>query len=375
MRKRLLNNNNIVKICCFWFFTMSLGYSQVNVSGRIINEFSQPVAGATIRLAVAKLSAITDSSGRYRIATTAVAFPGKSINPNTLARVGQSVKINITDPSDRVVFELYSFSGKKIVTLLDAVYQRGTHVLNPFKVEGIANVSMLLKAKIGSKSFSYRVMAAKGIITPAFLQTEGEMTSQYPLRKSQAAVDTLYISKPGYQSQHGTLSSVSIQLADIVLYYPLSNSVTSGWGGKATCNTLTITYGWFLCPTGRLSGYETLNDMDFLDCGTWTVNGDTLKVHYKQIPVALPSDYQYLDYKFIYYRGQLWWLASCSLALSRMAGGSTTQSDCENATCAGSSSTMKCGADADCGLCWYCENSQCKYGGMGPYGCYRGWQP
>ena len=28
-----------------------------------------------------------------------------------------------------------------------------------------------------------------------------------------------------------------------------------------------------------------------------------------------------------------------------------------------------------CGRCWYCENGECRYGGEGPFGCYRGWEP
>jgi hypothetical protein len=31
-----------------------------------------------------------------------------------------------------------------------------------------------------------------------------------------------------------------------------------------------------------------------------------------------------------------------------------------------------CGTDCDCGHCNYCESGTCRYGGEGPYGCYRG---
>jgi hypothetical protein len=32
----------------------------------------------------------------------------------------------------------------------------------------------------------------------------------------------------------------------------------------------------------------------------------------------------------------------------------------------------KCSTDCDCGHCNYCESGTCRYGGEGPYGCYRG---
>jgi hypothetical protein len=31
-----------------------------------------------------------------------------------------------------------------------------------------------------------------------------------------------------------------------------------------------------------------------------------------------------------------------------------------------------CSTDCDCGRCNYCEGGECRYGGEGPYGCYRG---
>jgi hypothetical protein len=34
----------------------------------------------------------------------------------------------------------------------------------------------------------------------------------------------------------------------------------------------------------------------------------------------------------------------------------------------------KCGADCDCGHCYFCESGTCRYGGEGPYACYRGCQ-
>jgi hypothetical protein len=39
---------------------------------------------------------------------------------------------------------------------------------------------------------------------------------------------------------------------------------------------------------------------------------------------------------------------------------------------ASSGSAGQCGADCDCGHCSYCESGQCRYGGEGPSGCYRG---
>ncbi len=38
----------------------------------------------------------------------------------------------------------------------------------------------------------------------------------------------------------------------------------------------------------------------------------------------------------------------------------------------GSGIGSDCSTDCDCGRCNYCEDGVCRYGGEGPYGCYRG---
>jgi hypothetical protein len=60
-----------------------------------------------------------------------------------------------------------------------------------------------------------------------------------------------------------------------------------------------------------------------------------------------------------------------------------TAEDCVSARCpapSGSNGNFgTCGTDCDCGRCWYCDKSggtgTCRYGGEGPYGCYRGCGP
>jgi hypothetical protein len=66
----------------------------------------------------------------------------------------------------------------------------------------------------------------------------------------------------------------------------------------------------------------------------------------------------------------------CPIVLGRIPG-SVSDDNCTGGSCSegGTGDITGCQADFDCGRCWYCDNGTCRYGGEGPYGCYRGWDP
>jgi hypothetical protein len=158
-------------------------------------------------------------------------------------------------------------------------------------------------------------------------------------------------------------------------------AVVGAWSGSATCYGKAYRFDWIICPAGRLRGAEKLAGYDFIDCGTWTVSGNRMTGSYKYTAVIDSSvtgnDTQAFDYnsstdklKWALTSGQS--VGSCELYLTR-AVGSVNEADCTTGTCtAGGTGSITCGTDCDCGHCWYCENNTCRYGGEGPYGCYRG---
>jgi hypothetical protein len=142
------------------------------------------------------------------------------------------------------------------------------------------------------------------------------------------------------------------------------------WGGSGTCNGTPVEVGWFLCPAGRVRGYSIVDGYDFLDCGTWSISGSEITGTISGTAVIDGSVDSY-DYYMVFDGEQMQW-GSCSLPLQRLPGG-VDESDCTGGVCsAGGSGDVDCGTDCDCGRCWYCETDTCRYGGEGPYGCYRG---
>jgi hypothetical protein len=158
---------------------------------------------------------------------------------------------------------------------------------------------------------------------------------------------------------------------------PAQEAAVGAWTGGATCGGQSVTFGYLLCPAGRLRGFEKLGKFDFVDCGTWTVSGSRLTAKYTATPTADPSAKQSVTYQFDYSDNAdtLKWVSQCAVTLKRLAGG-VTEADCTSSTCtAGGSGPVTCEIDCDCGRCWYCDQGTCRYGGEGPYGCYRGCGP
>ncbi len=154
---------------------------------------------------------------------------------------------------------------------------------------------------------------------------------------------------------------------------------------------------YFLCPAGGLRGAEDTyisgKKYAYLAKGTWSVAATPSDPSYASLilkytttisvlgvvdsgPGLLGSKSGYMLYdasndRIVYYYNACW------MALKRLADGSNT--DVDDSYCQSSAPTGQCQADYQCGRCWYCDKSgagnTCRYGGEGPYGCYRGWSP
>ncbi len=180
----------------------------------------------------------------------------------------------------------------------------------------------------------------------------------------------------------------------------LAAKAVGGWlQTGASCTTTFSGYAFFLCPGGFIRGAGMLGNTTNLECGTYSVTPrvyqncgdrvgcfDNITATTKStLILAGQSD---VKYGFVWHLYQhdadnMIKLATCSngsdgyLVLQRVTG-TVTDDDCASSACpkpGGGAGWGSCGTDCDCGTCWYCESGTCRYGGQGPYGCYRGCQP
>lgn len=188
---------------------------------------------------------------------------------------------------------------------------------------------------------------------------------------------------------------------------PIANAEVMIVGGWTTYKASgdpdpAIWANFFFCPAGGMKGIETWTqgDQDSIDAlavGTWSVTENTLEGMEDYPAIILDYEttigiggitdtgpgilgqtngrmaYDVENDEIVYYYNETWFTAQ------RLMDGAPK--DIDDSYCGTSSAVDgdQCGTDADCGRCWYCEKSGsgniCRYGGEGPYGCYRGWEP
>jgi hypothetical protein len=180
-------------------------------------------------------------------------------------------------------------------------------------------------------------------------------------------------------------------------------------GNTCTNNAPELTgQALFVCPGGRVNGAGNFGSLlSELQCGTYTAappayaNCASTDTRYGCFPKVNASVSQTLfgsgvrDVKTYAYemilrntgtrQQQLWRGTPCVgggtgfIVLQRVAA-AVGESDCYSSACPApggfNGGYGSCGTDCDCGRCWYCDKSggagTCRYGGEGPYGCYRG---
>ena len=154
--------------------------------------------------------------------------------------------------------------------------------------------------------------------------------------------------------------------------------------------------GYFLCPSGGLRGFEQFyldgKVYEYLALGSYSISQYSTVSGAEQFadvdldytttictdgvcddgPGVL-GNYMFYDHdndRIVFYYN------SCWFALERLVDGGNT--DVDDSYCDSSVTNKKCGTDCDCGRCWYCDKSGssnvCRYGGEGPFACYRGCQ-
>jgi hypothetical protein len=193
--------------------------------------------------------------------------------------------------------------------------------------------------------------------------------------------------------------TLSLQAQAVGAYAQVGSTCASGAGGSVMTG-----YAYFLCPGGKLRGAGSFGNATNLNCGDFTVSAPVYPGctdRYGCFPrvnatvkdtliIGGQSDVQY-GFQFSMYlihearKTYLHRSTKCGndsnamIVLERIAM-DVAENYCHSSACPQSGGSTggsgTCGTDCDCGHCWYCDksgsSSTCRYGGEGPYGCYRG---
>jgi alpha-tubulin suppressor-like RCC1 family protein len=181
----------------------------VNLTGAITDKATdKPIANATVRLAIAKATATTDTSGMY---TLAGSFAGvcEKYTRGSVAMAPSvhrgAVLFSVTNGMRRVIAELFDLQGRLVERLMDKPCGPGSYRLTP--AGRIAGQALCLRLRIAEQATVLRFVAGGG--SGGFEQVSEVHTTR--MAKNMAVVDTLVISATNYVTKRVVVESYSGQ--------------------------------------------------------------------------------------------------------------------------------------------------------------------
>lgn len=380
----------------FLFLTSVLLSNSITITGRVVNENTVPVEGATITLIKANVSTVTGADGKFDFSSpSAVQTTAPRHYQYASVKAGK-LSLELPQSHSEIAVKLWDIRGRIVHTFSTLIEGAGTHSFDPLQGQkSLGNGKYILGITInGTQSFFSLVLVNKSysLVSKKIFSGEHSAIAKTPkeIRGVQILpdppfdsvasraeyIDTIVITKDGYISKHVWVKDYTTPLVvPIPITDDLKKLVVGAWSGSKTFTTsngtMKVTYGWYICPKGRVRGFEKLGSFDFLVCGTWTMNNDQFTMNYYSIDVLVGDRWDNDPLKAVYYYDYDVLYTYNGIVMYRLAG-DISESDCVSKTCGdGSTYSADCNYDGDCGRCWYCDDGTCRYGGEGPYGCYR----
>jgi alpha-tubulin suppressor-like RCC1 family protein len=170
----------------------------VNLTGTITdNATAKPIPNATVRLAVAKATAVTNAAGIYTISPIVTAVrdqnrtTGIALSPSV---ANGTLLFEIAGATRPVTADLFDLHGRLVERLINKQCEPGRYRLTP--TNRIGNQVLCLRMRIGDRASVLRFAAGSGGSRAGLEQVAGEQSGS--MAKSLAVVDTLVVSADGY---------------------------------------------------------------------------------------------------------------------------------------------------------------------------------
>jgi alpha-tubulin suppressor-like RCC1 family protein len=179
----------------------------INLTGTITDKVTdKPIPNATVRLAVAKATATTDTSGMYTLAGSFAGVREKytrgSVAMAPSVQHG-AILFSVTNGMRRVVAELFDLQGRLVERLMDKPCGPGSYRLTP--AGRIAGQALCLRLAIGGQTTVLRFVAGGG--SGGFEQVSSNNSAH--MAKSLETSDTLISSAQGYLIERTAIDGYS----------------------------------------------------------------------------------------------------------------------------------------------------------------------
>lgn len=175
----------------------------IAITGTVTDQATQTgIQGAVVSLAAAGITTVTDSNGKYSF-NDGVSAGAVQKHEMALAKPvisNNHLIFNVAGKASRVFVGLYTFSGRRVRTLLDKTLAKGDYRLD-LPLGQVASQPCALQVRLGSTTSVLRLPLLGGIAQRAETAAKiGPADLQAPSAKILAATDTILAWAVGYNN-------------------------------------------------------------------------------------------------------------------------------------------------------------------------------
>ena len=205
---------------CFFLIITSLfnqSFSAQTLSGTVKDQTGAGIEGATVQLVIADKTTTTDAEGNWQFDLPS-SIKKHRVQNGSFSAVFQKglLAVTIHEPNLHVKISFYQLDGTLIDCVFDKKLPSGYHTINLTK-QSLSSKIVLIKVDIGGTATYFRmpVMAGKtGHISPA---SKWDNKTFRHLARLSAVIDTIKVTKDGYQDAALAIESYTTGPHHIVL--------------------------------------------------------------------------------------------------------------------------------------------------------------
>ena len=218
------------KLILAWITCAALSAFAGTLTGTITNLTGATLAGASVSLLKNGASTLSDATGKYTLAATAVRLSASSIHTGAIELVAGAIRLNLQEPV-HVRLVLFDLLGRGQTPICDEVLGAGGHIFS-LSANNLASKLFFLESTIGK---SARI--DKFVNIDKDKNNVGETARSRALAKSSAVtIDTLMVSLTGYTTAkkpittyNGTYNcSLSVPPPVVGQKYVLAHFISTG---------------------------------------------------------------------------------------------------------------------------------------------------
>jgi hypothetical protein len=211
-----INFISISTLISLFFFSSSFG-QKTGLNGRVVDQDSKPVQGAQAKLIIAKKSQTTDSNGNFLIELPLTHVLQTDQVINTISLYNGFLSFSVSEDRQNLRIDVFDNKGQRVGNKVQKVIGKGTYRTHIFP-EHLPIAMYFLKLQIGTMSGVFKLMNFKNRTTS--LPDQGVSFEKSLLKQSSGAtkvIDTLEVSKTGYQTARIDIRTYSSEFPNIVL--------------------------------------------------------------------------------------------------------------------------------------------------------------